>query len=394
MSIQVEASLLTTASASISLKQDIFAFIQTNFSKIKQNQDIFPLPLNLKQQLSSLSCCFTGNLQSKVKIEIYCFKLDSCPPSSSSFFTSTTLPSSLFSHLWNSLFFTNFQPQKLIDYFNVAIKFADSNVNSSIINCNKLILLHGPPGNPLVNLGSGKTSLAKALAQKISIRIGLKYTSSFLLQVNCNSLFSKFYAESANLVAELFNQVETLLETNLVVLLIDEVESISSIRKGDSEPTDAIRVVNSLLTRLDQLKHRKNIIVIATTNLLNLVDPAFIDRCDIIQFVGHPSVSVLYSILTECITELINCCILNDDVVFDDWDCIDGNCIKSAMLVDFCVKIVGISGRSVRKIPFLAVVGLQGQVVDVVDFIKAMEMEYVGEDEGDKEVGVVEVGEN
>lgn len=36
---------------------------------------------------------------------------------------------------------------------------------------------------------------------------------------------------------------------------------------GGSEPSDALRVVNALLTQLDKLKHRKNVLVMTTSNI-------------------------------------------------------------------------------------------------------------------------------
>lgn len=64
-------------------------------------------------------------------------------------------------------------------------------------------------------------------------------------------------------------------ETCLVVLLIDEVESIAAARNNanrSGEPGDAIRVVNAVLTSLDQLRRRKNVLVMCTSNMVATLD--------------------------------------------------------------------------------------------------------------------------
>ena len=61
------------------------------------------------------------------------------------------------------------------------------------------------------------------------------------------------------MVQKLFGKIEELVEErdSLVIVLIDEVESLTAARKSalsGSEPSDAIRVVNAVLTQIDKLK--------------------------------------------------------------------------------------------------------------------------------------------
>eukprot|EP01034_Spumella_vulgaris_P024389 gene24389-30733_t len=181
-----------------------------------------------------------------------------------------------------------------------------------------MVLLHGPPG-------TGKTTICKALAQKMFIRNSDRYSSGILLEVNSHSLFSKWFSESGKLVMKLFAHIGEIADDEdcLVVVLIDEIESITSARSSASrsnEPGDAVRVVNAVLTSLDQLKRRPNVLLLSTSNMMDTVDPAFLDRVDLKVFLGPPSVGARFNILHSCLLELMNKGVIQPAVsLSDDW---------------------------------------------------------------------------
>ncbi|KAF4574782.1 hypothetical protein EYR40_005480 [Pleurotus pulmonarius] len=214
------------------------------------------------------------------------------------------LPNQNLDGLWDSLIYADDIKLKLLDYIHATLVFSDANVDFNLISWNRVVLLHGPPG-------TGKTSLCRALAQKLSIRLSRRYPNSRLLEINSHSLFSRWFSESGKLVQRLFSSITELVEEEdtFVVVLIDEVESLTAARAGamaGTEPSDGLRVVNALLTQLDKLKHRKNVLIMSTSNLAKAIDSAFVDRADIVQYVDLPPREAIYDILRTCLCEIIS----------------------------------------------------------------------------------------
>ena len=82
------------------------------------------------------------------------------------------------------------------------------------------------------------------------------------------------------------------------------------------EPSDALRVVNALLTQLDKLKLRSNVLVLTTSNLPSSIDGAFVDRADIKFQVPLPPCQAVYTILKSCLEELIKSRLIKSGVSF------------------------------------------------------------------------------
>ncbi|KAH7879535.1 P-loop containing nucleoside triphosphate hydrolase protein [Lentinula edodes] len=214
------------------------------------------------------------------------------------------LPNRSWEGLWDSLIYEDNIKLKLLDYIHATLVFSDAEVDFNLVSWNRVVLLHGPPG-------TGKTSLCRALAQKLSIRLSQRYSHARLLEINSHSLFSKWFSESGKLVQRLFSSISELAdeEDAFLVVLIDEVESLTAARASamaGTEPSDGLRVVNALLTQLDKLKHRKNVLVMSTSNLVKAIDSAFVDRADIVQYVDLPPREAVYEILRTSLCEIIN----------------------------------------------------------------------------------------
>ncbi|GAA5869127.1 hypothetical protein JCM3774_003958 [Rhodotorula dairenensis] len=276
------------------------------------------------------------------------------------------LPSLSLEGVWDSLIYEGNVKEKLLNYIHSTMLFSDAAVDFNIVTWNRVVLLHGPPG-------TGKTSLCRALAQKLAIRLSDRYEHGKLVEINSHSLFSKWFSESGKLVQRLFAQVTELVEEegSFVVVLIDEVESLTAARAGamsGKEPSDALRVVNALLTQLDKLKHRKNCLVMTTSNLSEAIDNAFIDRADIKQFIDLPPTAAIYWILRSCLQEITRVGLvpevpLMDHKTVEAYRSAGTSAAESGdnpalycslKLYELAEECKGLSGRTLRRLPVLA----------------------------------------
>ncbi len=118
----------------------------------------------------------------------------------------------------------------------------------------KGVLLYGPPG-------TGKTLMAKAIANEID---------AHFTTISGPEIMSKYYGESEEQLREIFDQAE---QNAPAIVFIDEIDSIAPKREevtGDVER----RVVAQLLSLMDGLEERGDVIVIGATNRPDAIDPA------------------------------------------------------------------------------------------------------------------------
>jgi len=118
----------------------------------------------------------------------------------------------------------------------------------------KGVLLHGPPG-------TGKTLIAKAVANEID--------ASFHT-ISGPEIMSKYYGESEEQLRDVFEEAT---ESSPAIVFMDELDSIAPKREeagGDVER----RVVAQLLSLMDGLEERGEVVVIGATNRVDAIDPA------------------------------------------------------------------------------------------------------------------------
>ena len=164
------------------------------------------------------------------------------------------------------------------------------------IGAPKGVLLYGPPG-------TGKTLIAEAVANE---------SGATLFSVRGPEIIGQYYGQSEERLREIFKDAS---ENTPSIIFLDEIDSIAPNRDSVSGEVER-RVVAQLLTLMDGLGDRGNVIVVAATNREDSIDPALRrpGRFDREIEIGIPGRKSRCDILNVHLRDMP----LTDDVSIDD----------------------------------------------------------------------------
>ena len=148
-------------------------------------------------------------------------------------------------------------------------------------NIPKGILLFGPSGN-------GKTLLAKSVATE---------SDANFIVIRGPELLSRWFGESERGVREVFKRAR---QASPCIVFFDEIDALAPVRGRSEEGTGLERVVSQLLTEMDGTQPLSNVVVLAATNRMDMVDPALVrsGRFDKLLYIPDPDKNARKEILS------------------------------------------------------------------------------------------------
>ena len=221
------------------------------------------------------------------------------------------------------------RPQ-LEEFFNeyvIDIIFNAEKYQALGIDFPSAIVLHGPPG-------CGKTFAVERLVEFID-------WPSY--SIDSNSVGSPYIHETSKKISEVFDKA---IEGAPSVIVIDEMDSfLSDRRSGSSSGLHHVEEVAEFLRRIPEAVNNK-VLIIAMTNLIEMIDPAILrrGRFDHIIEVGMPSREEVASLVEALLSKVPQA----DDLKLDKMlDALAGKALSdSAFVVREAARLAAKAGKT------------------------------------------------
>jgi AAA+ superfamily predicted ATPase len=197
---------------------------------------------------------------------------------------------------------------------------AEEGTKERLLNHALLTLLHGPALATMAGLphgllilagppGTGKTTLARGLAQKAALAVATRGATTYL-EIDPHAFPSELLGESQRNITTLMTDTipEMAARRPHTIVLIDEVESFAVRRSTASfgaNPVDVHRATDALLAGIDAVAAElPRVLFVATTNFLEAVDEAFLSRADLVLELALPETATIARIIQHSLREL------------------------------------------------------------------------------------------